>query len=105
MPAAQMIATHLNAPYGRVVSASDVVASLREGRLSAASKSANEILAALFVEVEPRLILRCAEEEGVPISAVQKLYVETLREGLMPVPAWERAATTLSGGAPEAPTL
>jgi hypothetical protein len=96
MSVAQLIATHMNAPYGRVVSAADVVASLHAGHLCAASKAANEILSALFVEVEPRLILRCAAQEQVAASKVQKLYEDTVRVGLMPVPEWEKTMGALA---------
>ena len=58
MSAASLIATHLNAPYGKIVSARDVIASLRSGHFAAASEEANGILEALFTEVSPDLILR-----------------------------------------------
>lgn len=96
MSVAQLIATHMNVPYGRVVSAADVVASLKAGRLLAPSKFANEILAGLFVEMEPRLILRCAQQENVAISNVQRLYEDTVRVGLMPAPAWEETMKALA---------
>lgn len=96
MSVAQLIATHMNAPYGRVVSAEDIVASLHAGHLCASTKAGNEILSALFVEVEPRLIMRCAAQEQVPASTVQKLYEDTIRVGLMPVPAWEEAVGALA---------
>ncbi len=95
MSAALLIATHMNVPYGRIVSVQDVVASLRAGRMSAATKEANEILAALFIENAPDLILRCADEEGVSITTVRQLYQDTLARGLMPVLAWEEATRAL----------
>lgn len=61
MSAASLIATHLNAPYGKTVSAWDVAASLKAGCLSASSKEANSLLEALFIEVAPDLILKCAD--------------------------------------------
>ncbi|WP_082516723.1 hypothetical protein [Acidovorax sp. Leaf78] len=95
MPAASLIATHLNAPYGRIVSAGDVALSLTSGRLSAATKAANDILSGLFAEVEPRLILRCAQEEGAALEAVQRLYEETVVQGCVRSPEWEHCDLAL----------
>lgn len=86
-----MIATHLNVPYGRIVNAHDVALSLTLGRLSASTKEANAILSALFIETAPRLILRCAREEGASLDAVRQLYQETLAQGEMRSPEWESA--------------
>lgn len=96
MSAAQLIATHMNVPYGRVVSAADVIASLRAGRLSAATKAANDILSAIFVEFEPRVIMRCAQEEQIALTSVHQLYLDTLRAGVIAVPEWEAAFKALS---------
>ena len=68
MTAASMIATHLNAPYGPVVTEHDVAESLRRGVPSASTPEANAILEALFVECEASLIQRAAAELGVPLS-------------------------------------
>ena len=81
MSAASLIATHLNAPYGKVVSAWDVAASLRTGCLSASSKKANSLLEALFIEVAPDLILKCADEINASLHMVNCLYLETLDLG------------------------
>lgn len=83
-----MIATHMNAPYGPVVTADDVVASLRRGTFCAATDEANAILAAMFVECSRSLIERAGAELGVPAERLQALYRESLRMGLMPVPEW-----------------
>lgn len=91
MSAASMIATHLNVPHGRMVSAHDFASSLRSGRLSASTKEANAILSALFTETAPRLILRCAREEGASLEATMQLYQETLTQGEMGSPEWESA--------------
>lgn len=86
-----MIATHMNAPYGKIVSAQDVVASLENGRLTAANATSNAILEALFTEVTPGLILKCAQENNVPLAQVQALYKQTLTLGLRPSRRWEAA--------------
>ncbi|WP_304350854.1 hypothetical protein [Comamonas testosteroni] len=91
MSGASLIANHMNVPYGRIVSAGDVAASLQKGYLAGHCKEANGILAPFFNEVEPSLILRCAVEVGTTISKVNALYQETLRLGFMPSPAWEQA--------------
>ena len=68
MTAASMIATHLNAPYGPVVTEHDVAGSLRRGMPSASTPEANAILEARFVECGASLIQRAAAELGVPLS-------------------------------------
>ena len=92
MSAASLIATHMNAPYGRIVSAEDVVASFKSGVFAASSKEANDILEALFIEVSPDLILKCAEQIQVPVEMVNHLYQAALDRGLMHSHAWENAA-------------
>lgn len=89
--AASMIATHLNAPYGPIVSAQDVATSLATGQLSAATEKSNAILEALFTEVSPDLILRCADEIHASLETVKQLYRQTLERGVMRSPEWEQA--------------
>jgi len=100
MSAASMIATHMNAPYGPVVTTDDVVVSLHRGAFCAATGDANAILAAMFVECSRSLIERAGAELGVTAEQLQALYRESLRMGLMPVPEWSKAPvmndTTLS---------
>lgn len=91
MSAASLIATHLNAPYGKIVSALDVMTSLKSGCLSASSKEAESLLQALFIEVSPDLIFKCADEINASLQMVNCLYQETLDLGLMPSQAWEDA--------------
>lgn len=91
MSAASLIATHLNAPYGKIVSTCDVITSLKSGCLSASSKEANSLLEALFIEVSPDLILKCADEINASLQKVNCLYQKTLELGLMPSQAWEGA--------------
>lgn len=95
MSAASLIATHMNAPYGQIVSAQDVVASLQCGHLSGSTGDANDLLAALFIEVEPSLILQCAAQESVSLKAVNQLYAETLGRGGIKSLAWEEAVGAL----------
>lgn len=91
MSAASLIANHMNAPYGQIVSEADVAASFRHGKLSASSLEANGILAPLFNEIEPSLIIRCARELGVSIQSVNAFYEDSLTRGFCASPAWEDA--------------
>jgi len=96
MTAAALIACHMNAPYGPVLDEKAVWDSLREGKLSAASETANAILGAMFCEVEPELIVSCALEIKVPVAQAHRLYHDTLAHGFMRCPAWEQAAEVLA---------
>ena len=89
MSAATLIATHMNAPYGPVVSAGDVERSLRAGRFEGHTAAAHGILAWMFVECEKSLIERAARELGVPSQRLQELYQDSLRLGMHRMPAWE----------------
>jgi hypothetical protein len=91
MSAASLIATHMNAPYGKIVSAGDVIESLKSGFFAASSKEANGILEALFIEVPPDLILKCAEQIQAPLEKVNHLYQAALDRGLMHSHDWENA--------------
>lgn len=97
MSGASMISTHLNVPYGPIVSPQDVVVSLRNGRFSASTKDANDILAALFIEVSFDLILRCSKEVGASMDAVSQLYGESIRLTGRRNPEWEHALRTALG--------
>ena len=96
MSAAGLIATHMNAPYGRLIQDADVIASLRNGKLSAASADANAILGGMFGETAPALIARCAIEAGVSLKQVNVLYRDTLALGFMPCPKWEQVMEALA---------
>jgi len=91
MSAASMIAVHLNAPYGPIVSEQDVIESLRSGRFSAKSKIANDILAALFIETYPSLIFRCGREIGASLEAICELYQQSVRLTGLSCQEWEQA--------------
>lgn len=91
MSATSLIANHMNAPYGKIVSEEDVAASFRHGRLSASSSEANAILAFFFNEIEPSLIVRCAKELGVSLQTANALYKDTLARGCCASPSWEEA--------------
>lgn len=95
MSGASMISTHLNVPYGPIVSTQDVVVSLRNGHFSASTKEANDILSALFIEVSCDLILRCAREVGASTYLVDQLYRESVRLIGHRNPEWEKRCARL----------
>lgn len=91
MSAASLIANHMNAPYGKIVSEEDIVASFENGKLSASNESADGILGPLFNEKEPSLISRCERELGVTLQTVNDLYGDVLKKGFCSSPALENA--------------
>ena len=95
MSAASIIATHMNTPYGKILTPQDVVASLKSGNFNAATKDGNNLLVSLFIEVEPDLILRCAHEIQAPLENVNRLYQRTLECGFFHSPEWEHAIAQL----------
>lgn len=91
MKAAALISSHLNAPFGAVLVESDVLDSLKKGRLSGQTEQANAVLGGMFVEVEPRLIARCALEAHVTIEHANSLYQDTVANAFPRCPHWESA--------------
>jgi hypothetical protein len=90
----EMIATHLNAPYGPVVNPADVAAALRGGDLSSLSGDAlaKELLASMFIELEPEFIGRASYEAGVRLEEADALYQQARKQfGLPRAPRWEEA--------------
>ncbi len=95
MTASALISSHLNAPFGAVLVESDVLDSLKNGRLSGRSEKANALLGGMFVEVEPRLIARCALEAHVTIKQANFLYLDTVAHAFPQCPQWESAVEFL----------
>jgi hypothetical protein len=95
MNSAALITSHLNAPFGAVLSAQDVAQSLCFGKLCAKTGQANALLAYLFVETEPRLIATCAREVGSSLVNANQLYLDTLAHHAPRCPQWERAVQEL----------
>lgn len=90
-----MAVTHLNAPYGAIVCANNLIESLSQGELRAASPKAAAILSYLFVEVEPRLVMQCAMESGSSLPMVNQLYSDTIRGGAPRSAPWESSIKAL----------
>ncbi len=89
----EMIAGHLNAPYGRVLPAADLALALRSGSLgSIGSGLSRALLMSLFVECPPQSILLAALQVGGTWLTVRSLYQEAVANGMQRVKAWESAA-------------
>jgi hypothetical protein len=89
----EMIAAHLNAPYGDVVMADDVAAVLRTGTLASIPPGLpRSVLFSLFSECAPATILSAAIGAGGSWRTAQALYKEIVASGGTRVSAWEGAA-------------
>jgi len=89
----EMIAGHLNAPYGFVLSPADLALALRSGSLgSIGSDLSRALLMSLFVECQPQSILLAAFQVGGTWITVRSLYEETVANGMQRAKTWESAA-------------
>jgi hypothetical protein len=89
----EMIATHLNAPYGSGVTPSDLVLALCRGSLADIKPDLSRaLLMTLFIECSPQSILSAALEAGGSWCTVRSLYAETVARGMQRVRDWETAA-------------
>lgn len=92
----QMIATHLNAPYGAILTAADVRDALRAGTSHGLAISAlgKELIASMYVELQPEIIGCASYEAGVNLEEAQSLYAHVRSEWAVPrVAMWEEALT------------
>lgn len=88
----QLVVTHLNASVGKVVSIESLAQSLLEGSLAnIKNKTAAAMIASLFVEASPEMIVACAREAGANIESVNNLYLETVAGNIGSSSAWEDA--------------
>lgn len=93
-PYLDMIATHLNAPYGLVVQTAHIIAALRSSDLSSVPGDAlvKELLAGMFIELERECIGRACFEAGVRLEEAEALYQQARTEfGLPKAVRWEAA--------------
>lgn len=91
--ALDLVVTHLNAPYGDLVSVEDLAAVLVGGTTKGVAErapAAAGVLGRMFVEVSPALIGRCMVAAGATFTSVGALYAESIAH-CGRVPAWERA--------------
>lgn len=92
-PSLGLVATHLNAPAGPIVSPEHLVRVFRAGSLEPLQSEprAQALISYLFVEVSPALVGACAAEAGASLSQAHALYLDTLANGAVRCPAWEEA--------------
>lgn len=95
MTASGLISSHLNAPFGAILAETDILDSLRNGRLSGQTEQANAVLGGMFVEVDPRLIARCALEASATIKQANLLYLDTVAHAFPKCPRWESSVEFL----------
>lgn len=89
----EMVATHLNAPYGDVVTTTEVALALRAGSLAVVqSELSRALLMTMFIECAPQSILSAALEAGGSWRTVRSLYLEAVTGGMRSVQDWETAA-------------
>lgn len=93
--ALDLAVTHLNAPYGRVVSSADLSGALTAGSLSSVPSQSANVLTYMFVELDPLLIIRCVNELRSGVGKANGLYEETLRARAPRAPLWEKAVQHL----------
>lgn len=82
---------HLNAPVGKVLTEGQLADALRAGSVQglASSPVAAALVSSLFAELSPSLILACAVEARADMAQVQRLYEESLADGMPPVERWQ----------------
>ncbi|MDI5922503.1 hypothetical protein QLQ86_17110 [Halomonas sp. LR5S13] len=93
MSGLSLAVTHLNVPYGDVVSEEELSLALRYGttQIDGISESSAAIIASAFVETTPNLLMRCINEAGADIRSANELYKESLRDNMPRCPEWEDA--------------
>jgi hypothetical protein len=88
--ALDMLVTHLNAPYGEVVTRDDVLGVLRVGEAALPHDRATaSVLGSLFDECSPKLVERACDETQVPLHQAAAAYASLVRLGARRVPAWD----------------
>ncbi|MHB1669035.1 hypothetical protein [Thiomonas sp.] len=90
-----LAAGHLNAATGPIVEPGHLALALRDGSVAhveagGQTAAVHGLLHSLFIEIDPALILSCAREAGTDWKHVNRLYAETLADGMPRVRAWER---------------
>ena len=95
MSAISMTVSHLNAPYGPIVTDKDLTESLLTGSIVGNSPTAKAIISQLFIEVSPALVLRCANEAGGTVKHADMLYKSALKSGVVRNPDWEQSVHSI----------
>lgn len=79
-----LIVAHLNASTGPVLSEAQLELALQTGSVHGRADDldgGDALIASLFVEVEPRLIVLTARELGISEGQIEALYQSTLSQG------------------------
>lgn len=86
-----MLAGHLNAPSGPLITAADIARALRAGSVEHldGNSAGRAALLSMFIEAEPSLILACTREADADWRSADALYRQSLADGLPRVPRWE----------------
>lgn len=94
--ALDLAVTHLNAPVGRVLTRDDLESALLAGSLSPIYRpEAAALVAYMFVELDPQLIIRCVNELRSGLLKANSLYQETLKAKAPRAISWEKAVRHL----------
>lgn len=91
---ADMVVTHLNAPYGPVLEKRDLILALKDGNLNSFSDDdlKKALLSSLFVECSGGLIAGACVQAGIDLQNAHDLYKHIVeRGGHPPVFRWEDA--------------
>ncbi len=90
MTALSLLSGHLSVSTVARVSAGQLAVALETGHLSAVGDSQSRaLIAGVFGEHNPDLILRATSEAGGTPATANALYVESLADGLPCCPDWE----------------
>jgi hypothetical protein len=92
----EVLAGHLNAPSGPLITAADITRALRNGSAEhlKSNSAGRAALLSMFIEAEPSLILACVREANADWRSADALYRQALADGLPRVPRWESVVTS-----------
>ena len=86
----KMAVTHLNVPYGEILSEEALKMALYTGSLkNIQPESSKALISSLFNECTPELIFKCAQEAGSTPEKANWLYLETLENHEFPSLNWK----------------
>ncbi|RDI99334.1 hypothetical protein DVT68_00255 [Dyella solisilvae] len=88
-----MIVTHQNVPHGPLLTEEALASALCAGTVNVPGIDAvaQSLIASIFIENRPELILRAAAEIHADIAIVNQLYRESVADRMHRSPAWELA--------------
>jgi len=90
MSALEVLAGHLNVSTRGRVRKGDVALALVAGRLDVVEDDLGRaLIAGIFSESTPDLIMRATVQAGGTAAASHALYMDSLEQGMPRAPAWE----------------